>query len=133
MIGPPPASTRTYTLFPYTTLFRSGPGNAWVAGAKRQLYGLVGIDMVAGPSEIVVVADARNEPHVIAADPLSQAEHDPTRQSILLTDDGDFADAGDTAVANVIPTLPTAAPMQASWDANRSDGERGGEGGVRQV
>src|SRR3546814_2390178 len=67
----------------------TGPGNAWVAEAKRQLYGLVGIDMVAGPSEIVVVADARNEPHLIAADLLSQAEHDPTSQSILFTDDGD--------------------------------------------
>ena len=56
----------------------TGPGNAWVAEAKRQLYGVVGIDMVAGPSEIVVVADNRNAPHVIAADLLRQAEHDPT-------------------------------------------------------
>src|SRR3546814_3038241 len=83
----------------------TGPGNAWVAEAKRQLYGVVGIDMVAGPSEIVVVADAKNEPHVIAADLLSQAEHDPTSQSILFTDDGDFADAVAAAVAHVIPTL----------------------------
>ena len=96
----------------------TGPGNAWVAEAKRQLYGVVGIDMVAGPSEIVVVADNRNEPHVIAADLLSQAEHDPTSQSILFTDDGDFADAVAAAVAHVIPTLGTAATMQASWTGN---------------
>src|SRR3546814_15457375 len=91
------------------------PGNAWVAEAKRQLYGLVGIDMVAGPSEIVVVADAKNEPHVIAADLLSQAEHDPTSQSILFTDDGVFADAVAAAVAHVIPTLSTAATLRGSW------------------
>lgn len=96
----------------------TGPGNAWVAEAKRQLYGVVGIDMVAGPSEIVVVADARNDPYVIAADLLSQAEHDPTSQSILFTDDSDFADAVAAAVAHVIPTLSTAATMQASWADN---------------
>jgi len=96
----------------------TGPGNAWVAEAKRQLYGVVGIDMVAGPSEIVVVADAKNEPHVIAADLLSQAEHDPTSQSILFTDDGDFAEAVAAAVAHVIPTLNTAPTMQASWADN---------------
>lgn len=96
----------------------TGPGNAWVAEAKRQLYGVVGIDMVAGPSEIVVVADNRNEPHVIAADLLSQAEHDPTSQSILFTDDGDFADAVAVAVAQVIPTLSTSPTMQESWADN---------------
>ena len=96
----------------------TGPGNAWVAEAKRQLYGVVGIDMVAGPSEIVVVADNKNEPHVIAADLLSQAEHDPTSQSILFTDDGDFADAVAAAVGDVIPTLSTASTMQASWADN---------------
>lgn len=96
----------------------TGPGNAWVAEAKRQLYGVVGIDMVAGPSEIVVVADAKNEPHIIAADLLSQAEHDPTSQSILFTNDGDFADAVAAAVAYIIPTLSTAATMQASWADN---------------
>ncbi len=96
----------------------TGPGNAWVAEAKRQLYGVVGIDMVAGPSEIVVVADAKNDPHVIAADLLSQAEHDPTSQSILFTDDGDFADAVAAAVAHIIPTLGTAPTMQASWAEN---------------
>ncbi|WP_227339919.1 histidinol dehydrogenase [Sphingopyxis sp. P8] len=96
----------------------TGPGNAWVAEAKRQLYGVVGIDMVAGPSEIVVVADSRNDPHVIAADLMSQSEHDPTSQSILFTDDAEFADAVAAAVADVIPTLSTAATMQASWADN---------------
>ena len=96
----------------------TGPGNAWVAEAKRQLYGVVGIDMVAGPSEIVVVADANNDPRVIAADLLSQAEHDPTSQSILFTDDAAFGDAVAAAVAAIIPTLGTAATMAASWDAN---------------
>lgn len=96
----------------------TGPGNAWVAEAKRQVYGVVGIDMVAGPSEIVVVADAKNEPHIIAADLLSQAEHDPTSQSILFTDDGDFGDAVAAAVEHQIPNLTTAATMRESWDAN---------------
>ncbi|MBL8648796.1 MAG: histidinol dehydrogenase [Sphingopyxis sp.] len=96
----------------------TGPGNAWVAEAKRQVYGVVGIDMVAGPSEIVVVADNRNAPHVIAADLLSQAEHDPTSQSILFTDDAGFGDAVAAAVADVIPTLTTAATMRDSWAAN---------------
>jgi histidinol dehydrogenase len=96
----------------------TGPGNAWVAEAKRQLYGVVGIDMVAGPSEIVVVADARNDPKVIAADLLSQAEHDPTSQSILFTDDAAFADAVTAAVDAIIPALGTAATMRESWDAN---------------
>lgn len=96
----------------------TGPGNAWVAEAKRQLYGVVGIDMVAGPSEIVVVADGANDPDWIAADLLSQAEHDPTSQSILFTDDAAFADAVADAVAAQIPQLATAATAQASWDAN---------------
>ena len=76
----------------------TGPGNAWVAEAKRQLYGVVGIDMVAGPSEIVVVADGAERPDWIAADLLSQAEHDPSSQSILFTDDAAFADAVADAV-----------------------------------
>lgn len=96
----------------------TGPGNAWVAEAKRQVYGVVGIDMVAGPSEIVVVADARNDPRIIAADLLSQSEHDPTSQSILFTDDVSFADAVAAAVDAIIPTLSTAATMRQSWDAN---------------
>jgi histidinol dehydrogenase len=96
----------------------TGPGNAWVAEAKRQVYGVVGIDMVAGPSEIVVVADNRNAPHVIAADLLSQAEHDPTSQSILFTDDGDFADAVVEKIEHQIRSLTSGATMRASWDAH---------------
>jgi histidinol dehydrogenase len=96
----------------------TGPGNAWVAEAKRQLYGVVGIDMVAGPSEIVVVADAKNPPEWIAADLLSQAEHDVTTQSILFTDDAGFADKVADAVERQIPELATAATARAAWDAN---------------
>ncbi|MES2044223.1 MAG: histidinol dehydrogenase [Pseudomonadota bacterium] len=96
----------------------TGPGNAWVAEAKRQLFGVVGIDMVAGPSEIVVVADRHNNPEWIAADLLSQAEHDPTSQSILFTDDADFARAVVDAVDLQIGTLATANVARASWDAN---------------
>ncbi len=94
----------------------TGPGNAWVAEAKRQLYGVVGIDMVAGPSEILVVADADNKPDWIAADLLSQAEHDPTSQSILITDDVAFAEAVIAAVEDIIPTLSTSTSARASWD-----------------
>ena len=96
----------------------TGPGNAWVAEAKRQLYGVVGIDMVAGPSEIVVVADGANDPEWIAADLLSQSEHDPTSQSILFTDDADFADAVAAAVETQLTTLATEAVARAAWDAN---------------
>lgn len=96
----------------------TGPGNAWVAEAKRQLYGVVGIDMVAGPSEIVVVADGQNDPEWTAADLLSQSEHDPTSQSILFTDDAAFADAVAQAVERQIPALSTSAVARASWDAN---------------
>src|SRR5690606_34657078 len=69
----------------------TGPGNDYVAEAKRQLFGVVGIDMVAGPSEILAIADNKNDPDWIAADLLSQAEHDPSSQSILITDDEVFA------------------------------------------
>jgi histidinol dehydrogenase len=93
----------------------TGPGNAWVAEAKRQLYGVVGIDMVAGPSEIVVVADGKNDPALIAADLLSQAEHDPTSQSILFTDDAAFADSVAAAVDAHLPTLATEATARESW------------------
>ncbi len=96
----------------------TGPGNAWVAEAKRQLYGVVGIDMVAGPSEILVVADGANNPDWIAADLLSQAEHDPTSQSILITDDAGFADAVAMAVDHIIPTLATQATARTSWQDN---------------
>ena len=96
----------------------TGPGNAWVAEAKRQLYGVVGIDMVAGPSEIVVVADGQNRADWIAADLLSQSEHDPTSQSILFTDSADFADAVAAEVDAQIETLATAKVARAAWDAN---------------
>jgi len=96
----------------------TGPGNAWVAEAKRQLYGVVGIDMVAGPSEIVVVADALNDPEWTAADLLSQAEHDVTTQSILFTDDGAYADAVAAAVERQLDTLATGAVAQIAWEAN---------------
>jgi histidinol dehydrogenase len=96
----------------------TGPGNAWVAEAKRQLYGVVGIDMVAGPSEIVVVADGKNDREWIAADLLSQSEHDPTSQSILFTDDAAFARAVAEAVDLQIGTLDTREVARASWDAN---------------
>jgi histidinol dehydrogenase len=95
-----------------------GPGNAWVAEAKRQLYGRVGIDMVAGPSEIVVVADGDNDPEWIAADLLSQAEHDPTSQSILLTDDAAFADKVADAVMRQLGNLATSAVATQSWTDN---------------
>ncbi|MBO9724952.1 MAG: histidinol dehydrogenase [Novosphingobium sp.] len=94
----------------------TGPGNAWVAEAKRQLYGVVGIDMVAGPSEILVIADAKNEPRRIAADLLSQAEHDPTSQSILITDDAAYADAVAEAVEIELAALATEATARQSWN-----------------
>lgn len=91
-----------------------GPGNAYVAEAKRQVFGQVGIDMIAGPSEILVVADKHNHPAWIAADLLSQAEHDAEAQSILLTDDAGFADTVDAALANILSTLPRRAIAEAS-------------------
>jgi histidinol dehydrogenase len=92
-----------------------GPGNAWVTAAKRRVYGVVGIDALAGPSEIVVVADADNDPDWIAADLLSQAEHDPDAQSILITPDAEFAEAVAEAVARQLEQLPTAQTASASW------------------
>lgn len=96
----------------------TGPGNAWVAEAKRQVYGVVGIDMVAGPSEILVVADGANNPDWIAADLLSQAEHDPTSQSILMTDDPGFADRVADAVERKLALLSTEETARASWETN---------------
>ncbi|WP_419251839.1 histidinol dehydrogenase [Caulobacter sp. ErkDOM-YI] len=92
-----------------------GPGNAYVTAAKRRLYGVVGIDALAGPSEIVVVADNQNNPDWIAADLLSQAEHDPAAQSILITDDPAFADAVEAAVLERLKTLATGEDAAASW------------------
>ncbi|MFC4294857.1 histidinol dehydrogenase [Novosphingobium tardum] len=94
----------------------TGPGNAWVAEAKRQLFGVVGIDMVAGPSEILVIADGANDPGWIAADLLSQAEHDPAAQAILITDDHRLADQVADMVGVELAMLPTARTAKASWD-----------------
>jgi len=92
-----------------------GPGNAYVAAAKRQVFGTVGIDMIAGPSEILVIADAENDPAWIAADLLSQAEHDTDAQSILITDDAKFAASVSRAVDAHLATLPRRAIAGASW------------------
>jgi histidinol dehydrogenase len=92
-----------------------GPGNAFVTAAKRQVYGAVGIDALAGPSEIVVVADSANDPAWIAADLLSQAEHDPAAQSVLITDDRAFAERVIAAVDAELAGLATATDAAASW------------------
>lgn len=92
-----------------------GPGNAYVTAAKRRVYGTVGIDSLAGPSEIVVVADAANDPEWIAADLLSQAEHDPDAQSILITDDETFAGSVHAAILRQLETLRTRESAAASW------------------
>ncbi len=92
-----------------------GPGNAWVAAAKRQVFGTVGIDMIAGPSEILVVADGDNNPDWIAIDLLAQAEHDVSAQSILITDDADFARDVEDAVERQLSTLPRAQIARTSW------------------
>ena len=92
-----------------------GPGNAYVTAAKRMVYGVVGIDALAGPSEIVVVADGLNNPDWIAADLLSQAEHDPDAQSILITDDAEFAERVMASVELQLKSLSTGAAAGASW------------------
>jgi histidinol dehydrogenase len=92
-----------------------GPGNAYVAAAKRQVFGQVGIDMVAGPSEVVVIADKDNDPAWIAADLLAQAEHDAAAQAILITDNRDFARAVEQAVEAELAVLPRAETARASW------------------
>ena len=93
----------------------TGPGNAYVAAAKRQVFGKVGIDMIAGPSEILVIADADNDPDWIALDLLSQAEHDTSAQSILITDDAKLAKAVETAVEARLQTLERRDIAAASW------------------
>ena len=92
-----------------------GPGNHYVATAKKQLFGTVGIDMIAGPSEILVVGDKENDPMWIAADLLSQAEHDETAQAILICDDEKFADAVADAVEKTLITMPRVAIAEKSW------------------
>ncbi len=95
-----------------------GPGNAYVAAAKRRVFGTVGIDMIAGPSEVLIVADAHNDPSWIAADLLAQAEHDTAAQSILITDDAAFADACCAAVDGHLKTLKRADIAAESWAVN---------------
>ncbi|MER9450595.1 histidinol dehydrogenase [Mesorhizobium sp. M0254] len=92
-----------------------GPGNAYVAAAKRQVFGTVGIDMIAGPSEVLVVADGSNDPDWIAADLLAQAEHDVSAQSILITNDPAFGKAVEQAVERQLLNLPRAETAAASW------------------
>jgi histidinol dehydrogenase len=93
-----------------------GPGNAWVAAAKREVFGQVGIDAIAGPSEILVIADGHNDPEWIAADLLSQAEHDASSQSILITDDAGFADKVAAAAERQLATLPRREIAARSWN-----------------
>lgn len=92
-----------------------GPGNAFVAAAKRQVFGKVGIDSIAGPSEVLIMADGDNNPDWIAIDLLSQAEHDEAAQAIMITTDQDFANAVAEAVDSIIPTLERADVAGASW------------------
>ncbi|MBV23824.1 MAG: histidinol dehydrogenase [Rhodospirillaceae bacterium] len=93
-----------------------GPGNAYVAAAKRRVFGTVGIDIIAGPSEILVVADKENDPDWIAIDLLSQAEHDALARSVLITDDAGFAAAVMEAVTARLKTLPRAEIAGRSWN-----------------
>ncbi|WP_291862323.1 histidinol dehydrogenase [Bradyrhizobium sp.] len=93
-----------------------GPGNAYVAAAKRLVFGTVGIDMIAGPSEVLVIADESGNAGWIAADLLAQAEHDVNAQSILITDSAPLADDVERAVQSQLATLPRAAIARASWD-----------------
>jgi histidinol dehydrogenase len=92
-----------------------GPGNAYVAAAKRRVFGQVGIDMIAGPSEVLVLADGEANPDWIAADLLAQAEHDTAAQAILITDTATLADAVEQAVERQLASLPRAAIARASW------------------
>ena len=104
----------TQTIAPVSKIV--GPGNAFVSAAKRRVFGTVGIDMIAGPSEILVVADKSNNPDWVAVDLLSQAEHDPVAQSILITDSEELADAVEEAVERQLTTLPRAEVARQSWN-----------------
>ncbi len=104
----------TDTIAPVSVIV--GPGNAYVAAAKRQVYGTVGIDMIAGPSEVLIVADAQNNPDWIAIDLLAQAEHDTSAQSILITDDAAFADQVVEAVEAHLTTLSRHEIARQSWE-----------------
>jgi histidinol dehydrogenase len=95
-----------------------GPGNAYVAAAKRQVFGAVGIESIAGPSEVLIIADEHNDPAWIACDLLAQAEHDEAAQSILITDDASFGKAVAAAVESELRTLARAPIARASWDTH---------------
>jgi histidinol dehydrogenase len=103
----------THTIAPVVKIV--GPGNAYVAAAKRQVFGTVGIDSIAGPSEVLIIADKNNNPEWIAADLLAQAEHDTAAQSILMTDDAAFARAVEAAVERQLKTLSRGNIAGASW------------------
>ncbi|MBZ0164120.1 MAG: histidinol dehydrogenase [Notoacmeibacter sp.] len=103
----------TETIVPVAKIV--GPGNAYVAAAKRQVFGTVGIDMIAGPSEVLIIADAANDPDWLAADLLAQAEHDTAAQSILITDDAGFGEAVAAAVERQLGQLPRVETARASW------------------
>ena len=103
----------TQTIAPVAKIV--GPGNAYVAAAKRIVFGKVGIDMIAGPSEVLIIADKDGNPDWIAADLLAQAEHDASAQAILLTDDPALADATERAVNSQLKTLPREKIASASW------------------
>ncbi|WP_417679469.1 histidinol dehydrogenase [Roseibium sp.] len=103
----------TETIAPVSKIV--GPGNAFVAAAKRRVFGTVGIDMIAGPSEVLVVADGENDPDWLAADLLAQAEHDAVAQSILITDSEELAEGVEQAVERQLVTLPRAEVAGASW------------------
>jgi len=103
----------TQTISPVAKIV--GPGNAFVAAAKRQVYGVVGIDMIAGPSEVLIISDGSGDPAWTASDLLAQAEHDPVAQSILMTNDEAFAREVEKAVESQLKTLPKAEIAGASW------------------
>ncbi|MBL0372382.1 histidinol dehydrogenase [Rhizobium sp. KVB221] len=103
----------TETITPVAKI--TGPGNAFVAAAKRHVFGTVGIDMIAGPSEVLVIADRDNDPDWLAADLLAQAEHDTGAQSILITDDADFGRAVEAAVERQLKLLSRSETASASW------------------
>jgi len=104
----------TDTILPVAKIV--GPGNAFVAEAKRQVFGTVGIDMIAGPSEVLVIADGENDPDWVAADLLAQAEHDASAQSILITDDAEFGSRVEAAVLSQLKTLPRSEIATKSWN-----------------
>src|SRR3546814_9795656 len=112
MIRRPPRSTRTDTLFPYTTLCRCG--NAYVCSSDLRVFGTVGIDMIAGPSEILIICDGSTPADWIAMDLFSQAEHDELAQAILLCPDASYLDQVEAAIERLLPTMPRADIIRAS-------------------